>query len=301
MFEGEEAPAQKLPKPLFVGFGMGLLVGGAIVTAGVVGVMIGRSGRPVIPEKAALSAEQPASIAGTLNSESDETPVRNDVQDDETASQNDQTELPGGNLMSKGANVHENPAAVPLPASKPSRSKPEAAELARIYETNDESRQDSEQKIKVARPTMALLAPHPASSPSGLETQKAIADENVPPGVMSTTQLATATSNILALPGPAQPASEPSNRNTSYSEATLIQRSEPFYPTELRKKHVGGLVKFNATIGTDGVARGLQLISGDSRLAQAAQKAISRWRYIPAVSGGSPVESHIVIVLNFQP
>ena len=66
------------------------------------------------------------------------------------------------------------------------------------------------------------------------------------------------------------------------------------------KKHIGGLVTVNATIGTDGVPRELRLVSGDPSLGQAAEEAISHWRYVPAVSGGVPVESQVAITVNFQ-
>ena len=83
-------------------------------------------------------------------------------------------------------------------------------------------------------------------------------------------------------------------------EAVPIDHPSPLYPSEARNQHVEGLVKVSATVGTDGVPRGLKLVSGSPLLAQAAMEAISRWRYVPAVSGGLPVESHIVVTINFQ-
>jgi protein TonB len=103
------------------------------------------------------------------------------------------------------------------------------------------------------------------------------------------------------LPKPPRPSAEKSDRTVGFMDAVLIQHNPPIYPASAMKKHIGGLVTISATIGTDGVPRALRLVNGDPILGQAAEEAISHWRYVPAVSGGVPVESQVSITVNFQP
>lgn len=57
----------------------------------------------------------------------------------------------------------------------------------------------------------------------------------------------------------------------------------------------------SATIGKDGIPRGLKAVSGDPRFIDAAIAAITQWRYKPAVLDGQAVESQLIITINFQP
>ena len=97
-----------------------------------------------------------------------------------------------------------------------------------------------------------------------------------------------------------EPPATKSTPMTGFTEAVLIQHDPPEYPASAIKKHIGGRVTVNATVGTDGVPRNLKLVMGDPILGQAAEEAIVHWRYVPAVSGGVPVESQVAITINFQ-
>ena len=53
-------------------------------------------------------------------------------------------------------------------------------------------------------------------------------------------------------------------------------------------------------IGVDGVPRGIARLSGDPTLAQIAIDAVALWRYAPATLDGQPVESEVIIPVDFQ-
>jgi periplasmic protein TonB len=85
-----------------------------------------------------------------------------------------------------------------------------------------------------------------------------------------------------------------------YEPAAIIERVTPRYSPEARSQHLEGTVRIRAVIGKDGVPRGLARASGDPLLAQIAMDAVSLWRYAPATIDGEPVESEVIIPIEFR-
>lgn len=292
--ETHDGQTHRASKPLIVGFAMGLLAGCVLVLAAVVGMSkLGREDRPTTTGKAPSSSEQRA------------------IASDNPGSLIGATLLSDSRLNSKMESVDSNLAVGPRPINGPSHSGWETNVAAKGPYKDARLAQDSRQANSVdpptlaslasaatpaARPTLAPLAPRIPRSAASTELQVPPISDPVPTGFSSTEQLRTVTPSM---PQPPPPQLEGIDRPGSFVGPALIEYAAPVYPSGIKKK-VDGLVKVSATIGTDGVPRELDLVSGDPALAQAAQKAISHWRYIPAVSGGVPVESRIVIVVNFQ-
>lgn len=53
-------------------------------------------------------------------------------------------------------------------------------------------------------------------------------------------------------------------------------------------------------VGTDGSPHDLARVSGDATLAQIAMDAVSLWRYQPAMVDGRPVESEVIVPIDFH-
>jgi TonB family protein len=85
-----------------------------------------------------------------------------------------------------------------------------------------------------------------------------------------------------------------------YEPASIVERVTPRYSPEARAAHLVGTVRIRAMIGRDGVPDGLARASGDPVLAQIAMDAISLWRYAPATIDGNPVESELIIPVEFH-
>jgi outer membrane biosynthesis protein TonB len=98
----------------------------------------------------------------------------------------------------------------------------------------------------------------------------------------------------------AELAARPHSSLPGYEPAELIERVSPRYSLEARSRHLQGTVKIRALIGPDGVPRGLARLSGDPTLAQIAIDAIALWRYAPATLDAEPVESEVIIPVDFQ-
>jgi TonB family protein len=97
-----------------------------------------------------------------------------------------------------------------------------------------------------------------------------------------------------------QLAERPHSSLEGYEPAALIERVSPRYSLEARSRHLQGKVQIRALIGPDGVPRGIARVSGDPALAQIAMDAIALWRYAPATLDGEPVESEVIIPVDFQ-
>jgi TonB family protein len=83
-------------------------------------------------------------------------------------------------------------------------------------------------------------------------------------------------------------------------QGELVRRVDPAYPAQARDRHVEGMVRLNATIGTDGAVRTVSLLGGPPLLVGAAEKAVLQWRYAPTVLDGKPVEVQKEVDLRFH-
>jgi TonB family protein len=80
-----------------------------------------------------------------------------------------------------------------------------------------------------------------------------------------------------------------------------VEKSDPGYPSELRKANVQGTVTLYAVIHSDGSVRDIRVISSpDERLDAFASDALSRWKFIPASKDGKPVALEAVVMIPFR-
>jgi periplasmic protein TonB len=83
-------------------------------------------------------------------------------------------------------------------------------------------------------------------------------------------------------------------------EASLILRVQPEYPPIARAAHISGRVELRAIIGTDGIVRHIEVVSGNGLFVQAAIVAVRQWRYRPTLLSGQPVEVDTIITVDFK-
>ncbi len=95
------------------------------------------------------------------------------------------------------------------------------------------------------------------------------------------------------------PHSGPLKRGGDVMEAMLVHRVQPEYPRAATILHVSGTVLLRARIGTDGLVRELEVMSGNPILAQAALDAVRQWRYQPTRLNGQPVEVETEVTVTF--
>jgi len=84
-------------------------------------------------------------------------------------------------------------------------------------------------------------------------------------------------------------------------QADYLQNPPPVYPRLSQRLKEHGEVLLRVRVGVDGepLEISLQQSSGHARLDQAAQKAVSQWRFEPAKSNGKPVIAWVVVPFEF--
>lgn len=76
------------------------------------------------------------------------------------------------------------------------------------------------------------------------------------------------------------------------SEGTrkIVRRVEPAYPMEARRMNLGGIVKVVVVVAPDGNVKKVETVGGSPVFVQAAESAISQWKYAPGAESKETVE-----------
>jgi len=88
----------------------------------------------------------------------------------------------------------------------------------------------------------------------------------------------------------------PLHAQTDNHERKLVYRVEPDYPADLKRIGVGGYVRVDATISSTGTVEGATITGGNPILAEAAVKAIRKWKYEPLGS-----RTKVKVIFHFSP
>jgi TonB family protein len=84
------------------------------------------------------------------------------------------------------------------------------------------------------------------------------------------------------------------------AEGSLLYRVEPEYPEDARRQQMQGSVVLDVRMGRDGAVQAVNLVRGQSLLAEAAIAAVKQWRFKPRMVKGQPAEMQTKVTLNFR-
>jgi len=84
-------------------------------------------------------------------------------------------------------------------------------------------------------------------------------------------------------------------QNESDSGRKVVRKVEPHYPEVAKRMNLSGTVKVIAVVAQDGNVKKVEAVGGSPILVEAAQSAISQWKYAPGTESREP------IVLHFSP
>ena len=93
--------------------------------------------------------------------------------------------------------------------------------------------------------------------------------------------------------------SEPLVVAEDVADSHVSYRVLPTYPETARKKGLKGSVVLNASIDKDGNVAGLEVVSGNAQLANAAVAAVKQWRYQAYYHNGQPSEFQTQVTVRF--
>jgi TonB family protein len=114
------------------------------------------------------------------------------------------------------------------------------------------------------------------------------------PGMASTLAPTAVLANI-----PAEAGAKRIRIKGAVEQANLVTKVMPVYPPLAKQAHLQGTVILNALIDRQGKVKGLELVSGEPLLADAAVDAVKQWVYRPVLLNGDPVEVITQIQVNF--
>jgi TonB family protein len=76
----------------------------------------------------------------------------------------------------------------------------------------------------------------------------------------------------------------------------LIYKVDPDYPWDLKRAHIGGVVRMIVIVTPRGTIDSVSVVGGNPVLVETALRAVKRWKYSPADS-----ESIIHVNVDFNP
>ncbi|MBB5350280.1 protein TonB [Haloferula luteola] len=81
-----------------------------------------------------------------------------------------------------------------------------------------------------------------------------------------------------------------------------VTKSQPIYPNRLLSKGIGGKVVVAVTVNAEGKVASATIrdSSGNRDLDDAALKAVRKWTFRPAVSGGKKIQATALVPFNFE-
>jgi len=83
-----------------------------------------------------------------------------------------------------------------------------------------------------------------------------------------------------------------SQQSASEAGRKVVQRVEPRYPVIAKRMNLSGTVKVVAVVAADGTVKKVEPVGGSPLLVEAAQTAISQWKYAPGGESRESVELH---------
>jgi protein TonB len=80
-----------------------------------------------------------------------------------------------------------------------------------------------------------------------------------------------------------------------------ISTAEPNYTDEARQAHIQGTIILNVTVRTDGTAKVDKIVQGlGYGLDEKAIESVEKWRFVPGMKDGQPVDVQLPVTMNFK-
>jgi len=76
----------------------------------------------------------------------------------------------------------------------------------------------------------------------------------------------------------------------------VLKKAPVPYPSILRSKGIGGVVRLKVFVKPDGTVRDTEVLGGNPILAESAQKSVMQWKFSPATS-----ETALELSMTFDP
>jgi TonB family protein len=100
-----------------------------------------------------------------------------------------------------------------------------------------------------------------------------------------------------------KPTAEESARaqdGTAIMPPKIKKRVSPEWPDRARRAGLNGTVILECDLAVDGRISSAKVVKGPRMLGEAAEAAVRKWRYEPAVKGGQPIAVMLTVTVTFR-
>ncbi|MCV2217363.1 energy transducer TonB [Thauera sp. Sel9] len=150
--------------------------------------------------------------------------------------------------------------------------------------------------------------PKPKPVPKVTESPTAVTQEEAPPDPSppetTTVPDAAPSAPVAAAPVSSAPPGPPTGGPVTGArfDADYLNNPKPPYPPLSRRLREEGQVMLRVLVSVDGMPSRIEVrtSSGSERLDRAAEQAVSRWRFVPAKRGDTPIEAWVLVPIVFK-
>jgi len=100
-------------------------------------------------------------------------------------------------------------------------------------------------------------------------------------------------------PDPGPPGNAPAFIHVDTPPAPILAPRPP-YPSWAREAGIEGKVFVRVLVGTDGIPKRAEVVSGPKGLTEGIEGPLMGWRFSPGLSAGAPVECWVLIPISFR-
>ena len=93
---------------------------------------------------------------------------------------------------------------------------------------------------------------------------------------------------LITTPALAQTSEKPSRK--------IVYKVEPGYPVDLKRAHIGGMVRMDVVVSPRGSVENVSVLGGNPILVDTAVRAVKRWKYAAA-----DYETIVRVNVSFDP
>ena len=86
------------------------------------------------------------------------------------------------------------------------------------------------------------------------------------------------------------------NEKADKPSRRLVSKVDPDYPWDLKRAHIGGMVRLMVVVKPTGTVDSISVLGGNPVLVETATRAVKKWRYAPAAD-----ESTVQVNVDFNP
>lgn len=187
------------------------------------------------------------------------------------------------------------PAVVPAPVPPPEPPAPQP-------EVRREPPPKPVVKPRPPKPVVKAKTPKPTPKPEPVSQAPTAVHRDPPPPVELPSEPAAPVAVAPPAAPPPAPAPAPAAVTAARFDAAYLNNPPPPYPPLSRRMREEGKVMLRVFVTAEGTAGKIELAgsSGSSRLDAAAEKAVARWRFVPAKQDGRSVEAWVVVPIVFK-